>query len=279
MVIVSLDRSKPKTYGDAAVIPRGDPRAPRRLMALKCARVAYAAGTGICLAEKLPSKAVPVFQATFFDARGHVTGSVDIPGNPSRARVSPGGRYAASTTFVSGDSYAPQSKFTTRTLIFDPSTARVLANLEDFRVERHGRRIRERDFNFWGVTFDGDSGRFYATLATGTHHFLVKGDLATKTAVVLRDGVECPSLSPDGTRIAFKARVGKPWQWRFHVLALKTGDVTALPEQRSVDDQIEWLDERRLVYDRDEVVMQVAADGRSDPQPFLPAANSPVVVR
>ena len=45
-----------------------DPRATRRLTALKCKRVAYAAGTGICLAERLPAKAVPAFQATFFDA-------------------------------------------------------------------------------------------------------------------------------------------------------------------------------------------------------------------
>lgn len=279
MVIVSLDRSKPKTYGEAAVVPGADPRATRRLMTLKCSRVAYAAGTGICLAEKLPSTPVPTFQATFFDAQQRATGSVDIPGDPSRARVSPGGTYAAATTFVSGDSYAPDSKFTTRTFIFDPQHARTIADLEDFTITRGGRTIKDRDFNFWGVTFDGDSGRFYATLATGAHHFLVKGDIATRRASVVRDGVECPSLSPDGRKIAYKARVGNPWQWRFHVLDLKTGNVTALPEERSVDDQIEWLDDRRLVYDRDEVVMQVAADGKTPPQPFLPAANSPGLVR
>ena len=279
MLVVGLDRSAPETYGNAAVVPAADPRATRRLTALKCKRVAYAAGTGICLAERLPAKAVPAFQATFFDAQQHVTGSVNVAGDPSRARVSPGGRYAAATTFVGGDSYAPEGKFSTRTVIFDPKGARILADIEDFDVFKDGRRIHDRDFNYWGVTFDGDSGRFYATLATGTHHYLVKGDLATKRATVVRDGVECPSLSPDGSRIAFKARVGKPWQWRFHILDLKTGRVTALPEERSVDDQIEWLDEQRLVYDQDEVVMQVAADGTSAPQEFLPSANSPGVVR
>ena len=180
---------------------------------------------------------------------------------------------------MSGDSYAPESKFTTRTFIFDPQHARIIANLEDFTITKDGRRIQDRDFNFWGVTFDGDSGRLYATPATGTHHFLVKGDIATQRASVVRDGVECPSLSPDGSKIAYKARVGKPWQWRFHVLDVKTGKVTALPEERSVDDQIEWLDERRLVYDRDEEVMQVAADGKTAPRQFLPAANSPGLVR
>jgi len=279
MLVVGLDRNAPKTYGNAAIVPGADPRATRRLTALKCARVAYAAGTGICIAERLPAKAVPAYEARFFDARQHVTGSVDVPGNPSRARVSPGGRYAAATTFVGGDSYAHDTAFSTRTAIFDPRDARVLANIEDFDVTKDGRRIHDVDFNYWGVTFDGDSGRFYATLATGTHHYLVKGDLATKHLTVVRDGVECPSLSPDGTKIAFKARVGKPWQWRFHILDLKTGKVTALPEERSVDDQIEWLDEQRLVYDRDEVVMQVAADGKSAPQEFLPSANSPALVR
>ena len=65
---------------------------PRRLTALECKRVAYAAGTGICLAERLPAKAVPAFKAQFFDAQQHVTGSVDIAGDPSRARVSPAQR-------------------------------------------------------------------------------------------------------------------------------------------------------------------------------------------
>jgi hypothetical protein len=279
MLVVGLDRSRPRTYGNAAVVPAADPSATRRLTALKCKRVAYAAGTGICLAERLPAKAVPAFQATFFDARQHVTGSVDVAGDPSRARVSPGGRYAAATTFVGGDSYAPEGRFSTRTVIFDAQKPRMLANIEDFAVFKDGRRIRDRDFNFWGVTFDGDAGRFYATLATGTHHYLVRGDLGSRRVTVLRDGVECPSLSPDRSRIAFKARVGKPWQWRFHILDLKTGKITALPEERSVDDQIEWLDEQRLVYDRDEVVMQVAADGKSPPQEFLPSANSPALVR
>ena len=51
--------------------------------------------------------------------------------------------------------------------IFDPKDPRILANLEDFVIFKDGRRIQDKDFNFWGVTFDGDSGRFYATLATG----------------------------------------------------------------------------------------------------------------
>jgi hypothetical protein len=233
---------------------------------------------GICLAQRraFPTRA---YSARFFDARQRVLGSVNVDGNPSRARVSPGGRYAAATTFVGGDSYAAAGAFSTRTVIFDARRQRALANLEEFRISKDGRRIDAADFNFWGVTFDGDSGRFYATLATGSHHYLVRGDVTTRRATVLRDGVECPSLSPDGRRLAFKARVGDPFQWRFHILDLASGKVTELPEERSVDDQIEWLDDRRLAYDRDEIVMQVAADGRSAPSEFLARANSPATVR
>lgn len=279
MLVVGLDRSKPKIYGEVAVVPAADPRATRRRTALKCSRVAYSAGSGICLAERLPAKAVPAYEARFFDAQQHVIGSVTVSGTPSRARVSPGGRYAAATTFVGGDSYAHRTSFSTRTYVFDAQQPRMLANLEDFDVLKDGRRVHDKDFNFWGVTFDGDAGRFYATLATGSHHYLVKADLMTKRAIVVRDGVECPSLSPDGSKIAYKARVGRPWQWRFHILDLKSGEVTALPEGRSVDDQVEWLDDKRLAYDRDEVIMQVTADGRSAPQEFVPAANSPALVR
>ena len=58
---------------------------------------------------------------------------------------------------------------------------------------------------------------------------------------VQQEGVECPSLSPDGTRIAFKTRsdsgVG-PITWRIAVLDLATSEVTELAETRNVDDQV-----------------------------------------
>ena len=102
----------------------------------------------------------------------------------------------------------------------------ALANLEDFTILRDGQPVTAPDVNFWGVTFAADSNRFFATLATGGHTYLVEGDLAARRVVVGRDNVECPSLSPDGTRIGFKKRMddgsGSP-VWRFHVLDLRTG--------------------------------------------------------
>ena len=57
--------------------------------------------------------------------------------------------------------------------------------------------------NFWGVTFARDSNVFYATLMTNRQTYLVKGDVAAQAMTVLRENVECPSLSPDGKRAVF----------------------------------------------------------------------------
>ncbi|MFE7186667.1 TolB-like translocation protein [Streptomyces erythrochromogenes] len=61
--------------------------------------------------------------------------------------------------------------------------------------------------------------------ANGRTH-LMRADLTTRELTALRTNVECPSLSPDETRIAHKKRVGADWQLR--VLHLQTGQDTAL---------------------------------------------------
>ena len=80
---------------------------------------------------------------------------------------------------------------------------------------RDGKVLQSADFNFWGVTFRRDSNAFFATLRTGTATYLVAGDIAAKRMTVVYEGVECPSLSPDETRIAFKKLIG-PVIWRAH---------------------------------------------------------------
>ena len=158
------------------------------------------------------------------------------------------------TVFVSGDSYAG-SDFSTRTSVVDATSGEVLiGDLEEMRVLRGVEPFEGADFNFWGVTFARDGNRFYATLASGGKFYLIEGDLAARQARVVHEGVECPSLSPDNRRIAFKRRVGLNdrlgrFAWRLYVLDLATLSETPLAgETRSVDDQVEWLDDGQIVY-------------------------------
>jgi hypothetical protein len=164
-----------------------------------------------------------------------------------------------------------------------------VANLEEFQVFRDGQLFKRIDFNFWGVTFAADGNGFYASLGTGGAAYLLKGDLGGRTARVIREGVECPSLSPDNTRVAFKKPVlrGAKRAWRLSVLNLETLEETPLAETRSVDDQAEWLDDSRILYglpdesrsaDATDVWM-VPADGSGQPEVFLKEASSPAVVR
>jgi hypothetical protein len=100
---------------------------------------------------------------------------------------------------------------------------------------------------------------------------------------VLRDGVECPSLSPDGTRIAFKARVPGSGglggaRWRLSVLSLDTLVDHPLAETRSVDDQAEWLDNGTVLYSVESDTYAVPADGSGAPRLFAHRADSPAVL-
>jgi hypothetical protein len=184
------------------------------------------------------------------------------------------------TLFVTGDSYADAGSFSTRTTIIDIARGRKLADLEDFVVMRGQRRVTAIDANFWGVTFARDSDRFYATLATGRKTYLIEGSVRARTAHVIHDNVECPSLSPDGTRVAYKKRTGSAEApWRLTVLDLATMRETPLTELRSVDDQAEWLDDEHVLYGIDGAVWAARADGRGHPSRFIARADSPAVAR
>ncbi|WP_405592573.1 TolB family protein [Streptomyces sp. NBC_01190] len=233
---------------ELASVAAADPEGPRTASGVKCLRFYAAGGTGICLqAERGP--VTDTYQALVLDSRLHETRHVGLAGIPTRARVSPSGRMVAWTVFVGGDSYAG-TNFSTRASILDTRTGVLQPTLEDYTVIRDGKRIRAADFNFWGVTF-ADDEHFYATLGTAGHTYLIRGDVATRTATTLRTNVECPSLSPDGTRIAFKKRVpglSPDAPWRLYVLDLATLKDHPTAETRNVDDQAVWSDDDTLVY-------------------------------
>ncbi|MGP3689862.1 TolB family protein [Streptomyces sp. IBSNAI002] len=259
-----------------AAAPDGD----RTASGVACLRFHAAAGTGICLQPEkggVPDR----YRAVVLDARLQEVSAHAVTGIPTRARVSPGGRLAAWTVFVGGDSYAG-TDFSTRTAVLDLRTGRLEASLEDFTVLKDGKPYRSADVNFWGVTFTADERTFYATLGTAGRTHLVRGDLAARTVTTLRENVECPSLSPDGTRVVFKKRVpGLPAEapWRLHVLDLASGTETPLAEERSVDDQVVWTDDRTVVYslpgDFGADLHSVPADGSGAPARLTASALAP----
>jgi hypothetical protein len=265
-----------KSFRQLAVAPLARPNVTRVLADLSCDRVYFASGNGLCLT------ATGVFAshyvAKIFDANFKVRYEFTIPGIPSRARISDDGRLGAVTTFVNGDSYSP-GNFSTRTSIVAMKTGKILADIEKFAVTRDGKRFHKRNFNYWGVTFERDDDHFDATLGSGAQTYLVRGSIRARTMRVIFSHLECPSLSPDGTRIAFKHSVNSHGSWRLYVLDLRTMRAHPLAETQSVDDQVEWLDNARVLYHRGGDVWVAKADGRGVPRSLVSAAWSPVVVR
>ncbi|MEV4760428.1 hypothetical protein AB0J86_35725 [Micromonospora sp. NPDC049559] len=263
-----------------AFVPAADPGGARTVADLECVRAYAAAGTGVCLH---PDSAWS-YRLVVLDAGLRQRRAFPVPGLPNRARVSPSGRMVAWTTFVGGDSYN-SGGFSTRTGILDTRTGGLVDSLEEFAVIRDGRPYRSADVNFWGVTFAGDDNRFYATVSTDGRRYLVEGDVAARTVRTLAENVECPSLSPDGGRIAFKRAVdGDPGKgWRLSVLDLATMRVTPLAEPNSVDDQAAWLDGSTVAYtlrqsDGRPDVWAVPADGSGAPRLLVPEAESPAAL-
>jgi hypothetical protein len=280
IVFRDLDRHDVANFGKIAVGTAGDPTTRRIVEGLKCDRVYFSAGHGLCLASG--GGFGRLFSARFLDSRFNTVKTVTLTGIPSRARISHDGKLGSTTTFVSGDSYAAPGKFSTRTTLWNMATGTAIVDLEQFHVTKAGQRFDAPDFNFWGVTFARDDRTFYATLASQHKTYLIKGDIAHRTARVIHENVECPSLSPDGTRIAFKKLVatvpGSPAVWHLYVLDLRTMREHALAEPNVIDDQVEWLGDDLVTYRLGEEVWVVPADGSGASQRLLAQADSPAVL-
>ena len=271
----------PDSKGHLALIAKDDPAGPRSVSALTCLRVYAAGGTGTCLRQ---DGALTTFQIAILDRSLNVAKAIPLVGVPNRTRVSGDGRLVAWTVFVAGDSYN-HGRFSTRAGLIDLGSGDMVDSLEFLSVTVDGHPYTAPDLNFWGITFTADDNHFYPTMSTGGHRYLVEGDIAAKTVRTVAKNVECPSLSPDGRRIAFKSAVdGDPAKgWRLSVLDLSSGARTPLAETRSVDDQPAWLDPNTIGYAvpraaGDSDVWTVPADGSGAPRLLIPHAESPAAL-
>ena len=140
-----------KNFGALAAVPLQIETSPRQLAPLHCERVDFVETRGICLTQDIQPLTF-VTDAVIFDSRFHTLHTVELPGLASRTRISSDGRYAATTTFVYGDSYADVG-FSTRTSIIVMKTGSVILDLEKLAVTKDGESFHNVDFNFWGVTF------------------------------------------------------------------------------------------------------------------------------
>lgn len=271
-------------YGRVAVVALDDPDGPRAFTPAECERVYAVAGAAVCLAAD--RGLTTTYRAQLLGPDWTPVRNLPLNGLPSRARLSRDGSLVATTTFVHGHGYADPGQFSTETLV-SRADGTPVGNIEEFTLLVSGRPVNRADKNLWGVTFvDGD--QFYATAASGGTTWLVRGSLAQRRLTALRQDAECPSLSPDGTRVAFKKHGDlPPGQWRLAVHDLRTGAETVLAETRSVDDQVEWLDDDRIVYGlprggsavATSDVWAVPADGGGQPRLLVPDAWSPAVLR
>lgn len=264
--------------GQVTTVGKDDPSGARAVSKTKCDRIYAAAGTAACL---WADGVLGTVKMRILDANLRERKAIPVTGIPNRVRVSPSGRIVAWTLFVGGDSYATLD-FSTRTAIYDTKTGTLFKTLETFAVTLDGKPYQSIDVNYWGVTFTDDDNTFYATLYTKGHRYLVQGDFAKRTVRTVRDRVECPSLSPDGTKIAFKSAIDGDYAkgWRLSVLDLATKRVTRTAETRSVDDQAAWLDDDTLAYvqqhaDGTKDTWTVPADGSGKPALLRRNAHSP----
>lgn len=280
------------TAGDAAsstlkIAALETPAASLLSVPFVCDRVSFAAGSGICLQTERGM--FTTYKAVVFDEQMQARHTIKLEGSPSRTRVSADGRLGAVTVFVTGQAHGySSSSFSTRTSLIDMASGEELTDLEKFTTWRDGAKIHAADFNFWGVTFAKNSNTFYATLKTDGKTYLVKGDLGLRKLEVLRENFECPSLSPNNRLIAYKKRTGPDLApWRIYVLDLETmTDHAIAGETRSVDDQIEWLDDAHVLYGMRRSsqsalsdVWVAAVDGNEPAKVFVPEGESPIVVR
>lgn len=274
--LVFQNVKRDRDYAKVSLAQLDAPDGPRLATNLVCERVSYSAGHGLCLAAHHSGGST--YTAEVFGPEFELGASIPLQGSPTLASVSADGRYGAATVFL--PTQTDEDVLPTRTMIIDMAAGTRVADLNEFAVTRDGDDFKAADFQFAGVTFTADSDRFFASLRTGGNTYLVAGTISERRMQVLRQNVSSPSISMDQKRLAFAkviSTIGPTF--RLFALDLATMAETALAEDRSIDDQVVWLDNSRVIYGRGADTWSAAADGSGEPTIFMHDALSPAVVR
>jgi hypothetical protein len=270
-----------EAYGRVALLELR-PGAEPRVSSLSCLRLHYAGGRGLCAIQQPRNEAivnvVQVFDRSMIAAR-----EVVLDGIPTRLRVSPNGRYAAITTYAEEET-PEYERLATRTRFIDLRSGRQLGDLRDFRIEFHESPALSGPMDFSSVAFERDGDRFFATLSTEAERYLVAGSLRERRLTVLRPGVASEALSPDGSRLAVKRLLPDRGFWQLAVIDLRTWTERDLRQgTRSVDDQVEWLDDDHVVYHdvdgESTAVWALPVDGENGPRVLVKDAYSGAIQR
>ena len=219
----------------------------RRLLDQSCDRFHTSAGTLLCLTQT----GIGLYQAQLIDLTDPAAPVVhsEIAALPSRARLSQDGQWASWTVFISGTSYQDIGGFLTAVRMRDIAGGQSV-DLSTYEVVSDRTEFMFENPTFWGVSF-GTDGDFWVTGQFDGFVEVLKGSTTDKTLTPTGLDGSCPSLSPDGQTLVYKRRViefGEPDRFQLVAHDLATGEEWELGETRSVDDQVEWLDNDTILY-------------------------------
>lgn len=234
-------------YGVVAVVPLDDPAGPRAFTGVSCDRVAARPDGASCLLTD-PGIAA-TYEGVELDADWQEVATHDLPGLPSRTRLSPDGTLVATTVFVAGHSYM-STGFSTATEVHEFGEGERWGNLEKFQLVVDGREVNPLDRNVWGSpssTTRRSTPRSRPVVVRGWSRATSRGARSPRCRPTpsarrcLPTGAASPSRS---TSTPDAASCG-----RSPSRTLTTGDRTLLQSgPRGLDDQVEWLDDDTLIY-------------------------------